>query len=153
MPLPSFFPATNAASPFASWKPDHAGVRAPDFAAAAAWYVETLDFRVVKAWSHGEITFGFLALATDDGFCLELIAGPGVTPPAPRQTLQDSLGAPGWHHLCLRVGDLDATIAELKRRHVTILAEPFPAPAWNARIAFFADPWGNVFELAEVMEG
>lgn len=150
MPLPSLFPAAKADSPFAAWQADHVSLRAPDFQAAVAWYVETLDFRVVRTWSHGEMTFAFLALAANDGLCLELLAGPGVAPRPPGQTLQATLGAPGWHHLCLRVENLDATIAELRRRDVAILAEPFPAPAWNARIAFFTDPWGNVFELAQV---
>jgi hypothetical protein len=31
----------------------------------------------------------------------------------------------GYHHFCLTVGDIDATVAELRRRGVTIVTDPF----------------------------
>jgi len=42
-------------------------------------------------------------------------------------------------------------VAELRRRGVTIVTEPFDLPVINRRLAFFADPYGNLFELAEVV--
>jgi hypothetical protein len=36
MPAPDTSPTPNAASPFASWKIDHAGIRVPDFEEAIA---------------------------------------------------------------------------------------------------------------------
>jgi lactoylglutathione lyase/glyoxylase I family protein len=49
------------------------------------------------------------------------------------------------------VDDVDATVAELRRRSVTIVTEPFVLPVIQRRLAFFADPFGNLFELAEVI--
>jgi lactoylglutathione lyase/glyoxylase I family protein len=49
------------------------------------------------------------------------------------------------------VDDVDATIDELRRRGVTIVTEPFDLPVISRRLAFFADPWGNLFELAQVL--
>lgn len=151
MPMPKIFPAENHQSPFASWKGDHVGLRAPDFATAAAWYAEKLDFRVMHTMMLGDMTFGFLSPAVDDSFRLELLAGPGAAERPPYSQLHDSLGLAGWHHICLKVDDLAAAVAELKRRGVVIVSEPRDVPAISRRFAFFADPWGNLFELTEVM--
>lgn len=144
------FPATSSPSPFASWKINHAGIRVPDFDIAAAWYSEKLDFRVKLSWSIGEKKFGFLFLATDDSFSLELIAGPGAENRPSYKDLGSSLGMSGWHHVCLRVDNVAEAIAELKRRGVTIISEPRDVREIGRRFAFFADPWGNLFELIQL---
>ena len=42
-------------------------------------------------------------------------------------------------------------VAELRRRGVTIVTEPFVLPVINRRLAFIADPFGNLIELAQVL--
>lgn len=79
MTTPIALPAVNGASPFASWKVDHAGIRVPDFDTAIAWYTETLDFRLRKHVSFAGLTFAFLSPASDDSFIFELLAGPVQT--------------------------------------------------------------------------
>jgi lactoylglutathione lyase/glyoxylase I family protein len=37
------------------------------------------------------------------------------------------------------------------RRGVAIVGEPFDLEAIGRRLAFFADPWGNLIELAEIL--
>ena len=44
--------------------------------AAVAWYTEKLDFRVLQEWPYGDMRLAYLSLAADDGFHLELLAGP-----------------------------------------------------------------------------
>jgi glyoxylase I family protein len=39
----------------------------------------------------------------------------------------------------------------LKARNVKVVAEPFNVEAIARRIAFFSDPWGNLFELEEIL--
>ncbi len=46
-----------------------------------------------------------------------------------------------------RVDNVDAAVAELKRRGVKIFSEPHDVAAMGLRIAFFADPWGNLLEV------
>jgi glyoxylase I family protein len=43
-------------------------------------------------------------------------------------------------------------LALLREPGVTIVAEPFILPAINRKLAFFADPFGNLIELAEVID-
>ncbi|MER8500717.1 VOC family protein [Mesorhizobium sp. M0208] len=125
-------------------------LRAPDRDAAISWYTEKLDFSVVDTVPSGDdMTFVFLSPAVDDGFRLELLAGPGAAERPVYADLGASLGLSGWHHLCLRLDDVDKAVAELKRRSVKIVHEPFDVPAISSRIAFFSDPWGNIFELMQ----
>jgi glyoxylase I family protein len=49
------------------------------------------------------------------------------------------------------VNSVDETLAELRRRGVTIVTKPFELPAIQRRLAFLADPWGNLIELAQVL--
>lgn len=151
MQAPSTAPPENTTSPFASWKGDHAGLRVPDFDAAASWYREILDFRVMKTMPLGEKTLAFLCPAKDDSFCIEFIAGPGCQPRPAYEQLIDTHDVAGWHHLCFSVDSVDRSIAALKDRGVRIVSEPRDAQALGLRFAFFSDPWGNLFELSEAL--
>jgi lactoylglutathione lyase/glyoxylase I family protein len=42
-------------------------------------------------------------------------------------------------------------VAELKARGVVIVTEPFQLDAISRKLAFFADPYGNLIELAQVI--
>ena len=146
-------PARNERSPFASMKGHHVAVRVPNFAAAKRWYCEKLDFRVVHEWQFGDLQLAYLAPPADDGFFIELLGDgqPGPIPKPVYRDLADSLRLAGFHHFCLKVASLDDSVAELRRRGVNILAEPFELPAIGRRLALLADPWGNVIELAQVV--
>ena len=49
------------------------------------------------------------------------------------------------------VEDADATVAELEKHGVTLLNGPVDRP-WGRRTAAFADPAGNVWEIAQVID-
>jgi catechol 2,3-dioxygenase-like lactoylglutathione lyase family enzyme len=147
MPDNSPSPEPKTVSPFASWRVDHAGIRVPNFDAAIKWYTEVLDFRVLNSLPIRDLTFGFIAPAADDTFRIEILAGPGSADRPPYQDLPGSYNMSGWHHLGIRVDNVDAAIEELKRRGVKIVSEPHDVLAMGLRIAFFADPWGNLLEV------
>lgn len=149
----SNLPAKNPASPFATMKGHHVAVRVPDFEAAKRWFVEKLDFRVIHEWPYADQKLAYVGPATDDAFYVELL-GDGEPKPIPKPVytdLGDSLRLAGYHHFCLNVADMDATVAELRRRGVTIVTEPFELPVIQRRLAFIADPFGNLIELAQVL--
>lgn len=60
--------------------------------------------------------------------------------------LEGTVPAPLGQHFALRVDDLDASVAELRRRGVQVSD---PNPIGTGRQAFLADPWGNGVELHE----
>lgn len=153
MSTPIALPAAGTLSPFVSWRGDHAGIRVPDFETAVAWYAEKLDFRLTQSCVIGALTFGFLAPIADDHFSVELLAGPGADNRAPYEDLHTSYKLSGWHHVCFRVDSVDDAVAELKRRGVTIVSEPHDVVPMGRRVAFFADPWGNLLEVIQPVGG
>jgi lactoylglutathione lyase/glyoxylase I family protein len=82
------------------------------------------------------------------------VLGDGNTLPAevrPYTDLGDSLKYSGYHHFCLHVASVEETLAQLRARGVKIVAEPWVLPAISRKLAFFADPFGNLIELSEVL--
>jgi catechol 2,3-dioxygenase-like lactoylglutathione lyase family enzyme len=51
----------------------------------------------------------------------------------------------------ISVEDADAVIVELEKHGVTLLNGPIDRP-WGRRTAAFADPAGNVWEIAQVLD-
>lgn len=152
--MPDFIPpAKNTASPFADMRGHHVAVRVTDLAIAKDFYVGKLDFRVVAEWPYADEQLAYLAPPTDDHFYVEVLAGGEKAPTEvrPYTDLGDSLKYRGYHHFCLTVGSVDATVATLRSRGVPIVTEPFVLLAISRKLAFFADPFGNLIELAEVI--
>jgi glyoxylase I family protein len=146
-------PAANAASPFADMRGHHVAIRTPDLESAKRWYVETLDFRVVAEWDYADEKLAYLVPAADDHFHIEILGGgtPAPKEVRPYTDLADSLAYRGYHHFCLNVASVERSVAALRARGVTIVAEPFELPAIRRRLAFFSDPFGNLIELAELL--
>lgn len=152
MPLPAD-PARNTGSPFASMRGHHTGIRYPDFEAARSFWVDKLEWRVLQTWPYGDLTLAYVSPPNQDDFHLEILAGPGANPQPLYGDVDASLIANGFNHVCLSVDSVDDTLAELEKRGVDIVNPPFEIDDISARLAFFRDPWGNMFELSERIEG
>ena len=148
MPLPEN-PPTVTDSPFSSMRGHHTGIRYPDFEAARAFWVETLDWRILQTWPYGDLTLAYVLPPDQDDFHLEILAGPGAVPQPQYRDVDASLAAAGLNHVCLSVDNVDKTLAALRERGVEIVNAPFEIDDISARLAFFRDPWGNMFELSE----
>lgn len=131
----------------------HVAIRTPSLAEAKDFYVGKLDFRVIAEWDYADEKLAYLAPPTDDHFYVEVLGGGDNLPTEvrPYTDLADSLKYRGYHHFCLTVTNIDETVATLRARGVPIVAEPFVLPAISRRLAFFADPFGNLIELAQVL--
>ncbi len=145
-------PAKNPQSEFSSMRGAHVALRVPDYEASKKWFMEKLDFRVLHEWPFGDMQLAYLAPANDDNFWIELLAGGNPAPKADYSDLGESLQPAGYHHICMDVKSVDETLTELRKRDVTIVGEAFDLPIIGKRLGFFADPWGNVIELAEVLK-
>ena len=88
-----------------------------------------------------------------DAFLAELLGGGDPLPiDAPGYSdLGDSLRHAGYHHFCIDVPDIEKAVADLRTRGVKIVTEPFKLDAISRKLAFFADPSGNLIELAEIV--
>lgn len=153
--MPAFgMPAKNRDAPLAALRMSHTCLRVPDYEVEKRWFTETLGFRLVIEWPGPVgVAMCYVAAPDDDG-CIVEIVGDGDAPqprPATKKDLFASLGVAGFHHLCFTVPDVAATVEVLRARGVTIDAEPFEVAEIGRRIAFFSDPFGNLFELEQVL--
>jgi len=145
------FPPKNQNSPLAALQGNHVAVRVPDFEQAIRWYVDKLDFRIVHEWPYADQKLAYVAPPADDNFTVEILAGGSPLPiPKPVYTdLGDSLRLAGYHHFCLTVENMEKTLEVLRARGVHIVTDLFYLEAINRKLAFIADPFGNLIELAE----
>jgi catechol 2,3-dioxygenase-like lactoylglutathione lyase family enzyme len=86
----------------------------------------------------------FAFLSSPDGVVLELFE---FSRQAPFET--PAWNRPGYHHICLKVGDVPAKYAEMKAGGVEFFFEPgFRGdPKNNQYWVFLRDPDGNMIEL------
>jgi catechol 2,3-dioxygenase-like lactoylglutathione lyase family enzyme len=132
---------------------DHVAIRVPDYDETISFYTNKLGFQLGAEWTLRDAVPGLrLAYVRLGAFMIEVI---GDAEPAPVPATVDigaHLSRSGYIHLCLRVEDLDGTLAELEARGVEILAEPFDVEPIGQRLALIKDNSGNVIELAQALE-
>jgi glyoxylase I family protein len=150
MPLPDNPPKVTS-TPFASMRGHHAAIRYPDFDQARDFWETTMDWRVLHVWPYGDLKLAYVMPPNSDDWHIEILAGPGAADQRQFADVDESLSVHGLNHVCLSVDSLEETLDELRRRGVEIVNPPFDMDDISARLAFFRDPWGNLFELSERM--
>ena len=97
---------------------------------------------MLAEWPFADEQLAYLAPPTDAHFFIEVLGGGDKLPTVvrPYTDLADSLKNSGYHHFCLMVTNVDETIAKLRARGLTIVAEPFVLPVISRKLAFFATP-------------
>lgn len=136
----------------------HLGLCVSDLERSRRFYRDALGFREVSRLDTADAPMRTLLQLPDaelsalflerDGLRLELLhfartAAP--TGPRPRP-----MNAPGFTHLAIRVDDLEASLAALRRAGATLLEDTrMENPDYQARAAIALDPDGNRLELIE----
>ena len=129
---------------------DYVAIRAVDYAGTIAWYREKLDFTLDQEWPFGGMQLAYLSNGTAK---IEILGGSTAEPHPTIDSLDDSFGIEEYHHFCLNVGDVDATLAELRSRRVEVLGDAIDLEAIDRRLGFFKDNNDNVIELASPPRG
>jgi lactoylglutathione lyase/glyoxylase I family protein len=124
---------------------DHVALRVVDYDGTLRWYAEKLDFHVDQEWPFGDMRLAYISNGTAK---IEVLGGSVAAPQPATTSLDATFGTEGLHHFCLAVDDLDATIAELTRRDVPLLGEPFVVAEIGRRLQFLVDNSGNRIELS-----
>ncbi|XVQ86399.1 VOC family protein [Microbispora siamensis] len=129
---------------------DHVGISVPDLEAAIAWYSKALHLTAAPVFSvPGTDLRGVMLLHQESGYRIELLHRPSARlGPAPRSPIE-AAGTHGFGHICLRVDDVDAEFDRLLSAGATVRMAPQTAPRAGARMAFVADPYGNLIELID----
>jgi lactoylglutathione lyase len=138
------FPEKNTISTLSDIKAGHVGIYTSEYDAILKWYIEKLDFRLVREWTNDafKMQLAFLAPPNDNNFIIEIF-GYNKTETASNAELK-----PGLNHICFNVENLDQTMAELHKRNISFIRS-FSVPTIAKRVAFITDPFGNSIEFSE----
>jgi methylmalonyl-CoA/ethylmalonyl-CoA epimerase len=97
---------------------------------------------------HQKVKVAFLTVAPGEAQ-VELVE-PNATDAPVNKFLAEK--GPGLHHLCYEVGDLEMTLAEMRRKGALIAKPPKPATAFGGRrIAWVLTPEKLLVEMLEIV--
>ena len=125
----------------------HAGISVPDLDRALAWYCDALGlrpghrFEVAPAGLRGAFALG------DGDTGVELLEMTGSAAGVPKTSPLAAHTVHGFNHACFHVADLDTAYARVMAHGATQVWDPRPAPEPGMRMAFVADPDGNLIAL------
>ena len=120
----------------------HIAIYTRDLARLEAFYTQVLGFPVVRRWDAAGIVF-----VDAGGLWIELTRQDAPDDGTQPRALDQGVGI---NHFAIQVDDVDRSFEELVDTGVRVLAAP--ADYENVRVAFLADPDGNVLELIEDQE-
>ena len=123
----------------------HVQISAADADRLAAWYVQTLGFRITKRAAAPGVKIVWIDIP---GFRLGLAQVDGSTRPAAASAVPPAdVMTQGYRQINFSVPDVDAAYAALQLRGVSFALAPRSYDLTGIRIASFADPEGNVISL------
>jgi catechol 2,3-dioxygenase-like lactoylglutathione lyase family enzyme len=122
-----------------------------DIEAVTAFYVDVLDFEVVKDVPLGEAMHFRWLRNGNQGIELVQMAGSQPGPERGRPPAHLAVRGPG--QLMLQVEDLEATKVALLARGVTPAVDITAIAPLGIKVMFVNDPEGNPIEIVEVTEG
>lgn len=126
---------------------DHVGISVPDLEAATTWYCRTLSLTAASVFTVPGTDLRGVMLVHETGYRVELLHRSSAVLGLSPSSALDAAGTWGFGHMCLSVQDVDTEFDRLIAAGATVRMSPSPAPRAGARVAFVADPYGNLIEL------
>jgi glyoxylase I family protein len=129
---------------------DHAGLAVADLGAAASWYCDVLGLVPELTLEVGALDLSIeMLIHPAHGYRLELLYRPGSGAGADGKPATPGEAAlrEGYGHVAFDVTDLDGAYDRAVARGARPVMPPGPAPEPGVRMAFVADPEGNLIEL------
>jgi lactoylglutathione lyase len=128
---------------------DHVGLTVADLGAMTAWYGAALDLAVEFEFGLEHVEMRGAMLRSTDGWRLELLCRPGSRPGLQAASPVEAALTHGFGHLALDVPDVDAAYDALLALGAADRMTPRPSPEPGVRMAYVADPEGNLLELLD----
>ena len=128
---------------------DHVGLNVADLAAMTEWYCEGFGLEVEFRFELDHVEFHGAMLRSPDGWRLELLSRPGSVAGLQAETPVEAALTRGFGHLALDVPDVDAAYDALIVAGASDRMSPRPSPEPGVRMAYVADPEGNLVELLD----
>ena len=127
---------------------DHVGLTVADLAAEASWFCDVFGLVPELTLRVEELGLSIEMLVHPDyGYRLELLHRPGSAAAGKPGTPAEAALREGYGHVAFDVADLDAGYDRAVARGARPVMPPGPSPEAGVRMAFVADPEGNLIEL------
>ncbi|BEP13363.1 VOC family protein [Acidothermaceae bacterium B102] len=127
---------------------DHVGLNVADLDTAETWYVEALGYVRELALRIDVFELDIVMLIhPDNGDRLELLHRPGSRTGLRAATPPEAVLTDGFGHIAFDVTALDTAFDRLVGLGARPVMTPRPSPERGVRMAFVADPEGNLIEL------
>jgi catechol 2,3-dioxygenase-like lactoylglutathione lyase family enzyme len=127
---------------------DHVGLTVGDLAAMSAWYTAALDLVVEFEFALPEHAFHG-AMLRGAGYRIELLERAGSVTGLQAGNPVEAALTRGFGHLALDVPDVDAAYQRLLTLGASDRMSPRRSPEPGVRMAYVADPEGNLLELLD----
>jgi lactoylglutathione lyase len=127
----------------------HVGVVVCDLDASARWYERVLGLAREYDFAIPPVDVRGCFVGRADGVRLELFERPGSQVHGDRTTPNAALLVRGYGHIGLTSDDLDGDVARMAAAGAHVVWDPRPSPEPGVRMAFIADPDGNLIELLQ----
>ncbi|MFT4228904.1 MAG: VOC family protein [Microbacterium sp.] len=129
---------------------DHVGLSVADLDAQAQWYSRALGLELREPGGIPAVGLRVVFLVhPEHGWAIELLHRPGSHHPPPARSAPEHVLTQGYGHICLRVDDVDAQYDRLISAGASPVMPPGQSPASGVRMAFVADPEGNLVEMLD----
>ena len=128
---------------------DHVGLKVHDLPAMTEWYTAALGLTVVFEFALDDVAVRGVMLRSPAGFRLKLLCRECISPDVQATDPVDAALNHGYGHLALDVADVDASHARLLAAGAADRMSPRPSPEPGVRMAYVADPEGNLLELLD----
>jgi lactoylglutathione lyase len=129
---------------------DHVGISVADLGTAAGWYCAALGLEREFEFDVPHVGLRGAMLLSPSGYRVELLERGGSARHDPPAGGPDEAALRrGYGHMCLDVPDVDAAHAVLLAAGAADRMSPRTSPEPGVRMAFVADPEGNLIELID----
>lgn len=128
---------------------DHVGLHVGDLDAMTAWYVRSLNLWIDFDFALDEVAFRGVMLCGPGGYRIELLHRAGNRPGPQAAGPVEAALTRGYGHIALDVPDVEAAYVHLLAAGASDRMAPRPSPEPGVRMAYVADPEGNLIELLD----
>jgi catechol 2,3-dioxygenase-like lactoylglutathione lyase family enzyme len=128
---------------------DHVGLAVGDLDAMTRWYCDALGLTVELTFTVADVGLSGAMLLADAGHRIELLHRPGNQAGLQPGSAAEAALTRGFGHLALDVPNVDAAYERLRSAGAADRMSPRPSPEPGVRMAYVADPEGNLIELLD----
>ncbi|WP_374455372.1 VOC family protein [Nocardioides sp.] len=128
---------------------DHVGLTVADLPAMTRWYCDALGLEIEFQFTLDHVDFRGAMLRSPSGFRIELLHRPGSVAGLQAAEPVEAALTRGFGHVAFDVPVVDEAYHALLAAGATERMSPRPSPEPGVRMAYVADPEGNLIELLD----